>query len=126
MRTPTVAVLLTFLVLGCGSDSTAPDLTATSGNYVLRTINGSALPVTVLARTNFQLDITAETLFAQPSGDFTDVTHYRRDTLGVVDLPADTLGGRWTVRGSVVSFTSIAGNFEVVSLVGRSRSREAD
>lgn len=46
MRTPTVAVLLSFLFLGCGSDTTAPDLTATSDNYVLRTINGGGLPAT--------------------------------------------------------------------------------
>ena len=62
---------------------------------MLRTINGGALPVTVLTRADFQLDITAETLYVKPDGVFTDVTHYRRTNIGVIEL---------TIEGSGLSF----------------------
>ena len=62
------------------------------------------------------LEIASETLFVKSSGTFSDVTHYRRTTSGVVDTPADTLSGSWTAKGTVVTFT--ADGSEFVGTVG--------
>jgi len=86
-----------------------------------RTINGGTLPVRVLTQTNLTLDIAAETLFMTSGGTFSDVTHYiRSDSVGTVDLPADTLGGTWTVKGNVVSYSATNGSTFVGTFGGGS------
>ena len=115
MRAPTAVVLL-FALVACGADSTSPDMTSASGDYALRTVNNFPLPVTVLTQTNLKLEILSETLYVKPSGTFSDVTHYRRTTAEVVDTPADTLSGTWSVKGTVVTF--IAGNSTFTGTMG--------
>ena len=109
MRAPIAAALLVALA-ACGGDSTSPDMTSLSGDYVLRTVNGGALPITVLTNGNLKLEIASETLFVKSSGAFSDVTHYRRTIVEVVDTPADTLGGTWSSKGTVVNFSGADGS----------------
>jgi hypothetical protein len=109
MRAP-IAVALLFALAACGGDSTSPDLASLSGDYVLRTVNGGPLPITIITRTDFKLEISSETLFVKPSGVFADVTHYVRTNLNVVDTPADTLGGTWSASGTVMSFAGADGS----------------
>jgi len=116
MRAP-IAVALLVALAACGGDSTSPDMTSLSGDYVLRTVNGGALPITVLTNGNLVLEITSETLFVKSSGSFSDVTHYRRTNLGVIDTPADTLGGTWSAKGEVVNFSAADGS-QFVGTVG--------
>jgi hypothetical protein len=98
--------------VACGADATGPDLESVSGDYVLRTVNGGNLPITVLTEVNLKLEIAAETLFIKSGGAFSDVTHYiRTDSVGLVDRPADTLGGTWSLDKNVVNFSTSKGPF---------------
>jgi hypothetical protein len=111
---------LTMLVaaIACGDSTTAPDLTDSAGNYVMRTINGNPLPFTVLTTAEVKLEIAAETLFMSTNGRFSDVTRYRRTAVGTVDFPADTLGGEWTIKGQTVSLKATNGFLFTANLVG--------
>lgn len=116
MRAP-FAVALFVVLAACGGDSTSPDVTSLSGDYVLRTVNGGALPITVLTNGNLKLEITSETLFVKSSAVFLDVTHYKRTNLDVIDTPADTLGGTWSAKGTVVNFAGSDGS-QFIGTVG--------
>jgi len=115
MRAP-IAVTLLVALAACGGDSTSPDMASLSGDYVLRSVNGGALPITVLTNGSLKLEITSETLFVKSAGTFSDVTHYRRTNVDVVDTPADTLSGTWSSKGTVVTFS--AGGSEFIGTVG--------
>jgi hypothetical protein len=106
------AVILLLTLAACGADIATPDMSTVAGDYVLRTINGGGLPVVVINRVDLKLQIAAETLFMKPSGQFSDITHYiRSDSVGVVDLPADTLDGSWSIKGTVISYASGSNTF---------------
>jgi hypothetical protein len=124
-----LAVLMALIAaIACGDSTTAPDLTDSAGNYVMRTINGSPLPFTVLTTADVKLEITAETLYMTTNGRFSDVTRYRRTSLGAgaVDFPADTLGGEWTIRGQTVSLKGTNGFTFTANLVGNSLTMEGN
>jgi hypothetical protein len=120
------ALMVLVVALACGDSSTAPDLTESAGNYVMRTINGNPLPFAVLTTADVKLEITAETLYMTSNGRFSDVTRYRRTALGAVDFPADTLGGEWTIRGQTVSLKATNGYLFTASLVGNTLTIEGD
>ena len=124
MRTLPAAALLLVAAIACKDATTAPDLTEYAGNYVMRTINGNALPFTVLTTTDVKLEITSDTMFLSSNGAFRDVTRYRRTTNGVVDLPADTLLGDWTIRGQTVTISTDNGFEFRANLVGNTMTIE--
>ncbi len=123
MRTLPVALLLV-AALACGDSTAAPDLTDSAGNYAMRTINGNVLPFTVLTTADVKLEITSDTIYMTTNGRFRDVGHYRRTRAGVVDFPADTLDGDWTIRGQTVSMTSNTGFAFQGNLVGNTLTIE--
>ena len=79
------------------------------GRHALRTINDGTLPYAVLQQTDLKLEITADTMSMTTNGVFRDITHYRRTRVTVIDYPADTLNGSWTMRGQTITFTAQSG-----------------
>lgn len=118
------AALLLVIAIACGDSGTTPDLSASAGNYVLRSINSNPLPFTLLTTADVKLELTADTIYMTTNGRFSDVTRYRRTTIGVVDFPADTLGGDWTLKGSTVSFRATTGDLFTANLAGNTLTIE--
>ncbi|MEP6618505.1 MAG: hypothetical protein ABJE47_04290 [bacterium] len=108
MRKHIAVILATFAIVACDS-VTAPDLTTFAGNYALRSVNDTVLPYTVIQQSAYSLAITADTIFMSVNGIFVDVTHYKQNTNDVIDFPADSLGGEWTVDGTTVTFHATSG-----------------
>lgn len=104
-----VALVLVAAIACKESITASGDRTEYAGNYAMQSINGGALPFTVLTTDDVKLEITYDTIYLSTSGNFRDVTRYRRTTKGVVDYPADTLDGNWTVRGQTVTMDSNTG-----------------
>ena len=100
---------LGLLAIAACSNVIAPDLTTYAGDYTLRMINDGTLPYAVLQQTDLKLEITADTMSMTTNGVFRDITHYRRTRVTVIDYPADTLNGSWTVRGQTITFTAQSG-----------------
>ena len=123
MRKLPVVLIAAVIAAACGDSSTGPDLASSAGNYAMRSINGALLPFTLLTTADVKLEITSDTLYLTTNGHFADIGHYRRTTLGVVDFPADTLAGDWTIRGTTLSMTSPQGTF-TGNLVGNTLTIE--
>ncbi|MES2178935.1 MAG: hypothetical protein V4550_13835 [Gemmatimonadota bacterium] len=108
IRKSVVAVAALAIIVGCDNGPTV-DLTAQAGNYVLRTVNGSALPVTVEVIGLTQRDLIADTLFLGVNGSFTDNV-YLRDTEGATVRNFTQVDvGTWTANGSSLTFKSADG-----------------
>lgn len=117
MRKLIVAALAAVGIVACRSSS-APDLTTYAGNYVLRSINDTLMPYTVAQSTNYLLQISADTIFMATNGTFVDATHYKRTNNGVIDSPADSLGGVWRVDGANLTFQAVTGDLFSANLTG--------
>jgi hypothetical protein len=102
-------VALAVIIVACDTAPTGTVNPEDAGNYVLRSINDTLLPYTLLNNSSIQLSVVSDTIFMGVDGRFVDRTHYRRVLNGVTDFPADTLSGTWTVKGATVAFTSSTG-----------------
>lgn len=94
---------LTFVVIGCGSDSPTRDPLSpiqVAGVYSLQTIAGRSLPTTAAGT-----DVVASDAFnLQADGAFTRILRHQPD--GPTGRPVtDVSLGQWTLAGSTVQFT---------------------
>ncbi len=103
-----LTVLLAFLI-ACGGDSTSPNSDDISGNYTLRTVNGSALPFSIQSGTT-TLTVLSDALTVGSNGTWSEVTSYRQTVNGQTTTGTGTDGGTWVRAGSQVSLHSSAGS----------------
>ena len=107
MKRALLVLLLAFAWVGCGDDGTDLDANV-SGRFELRTVNGSALPYTVLAIGNDRLEILSG--FLQANTDqtyqFSLTSRVTQGTQSQTTTDADT--GSWTQTGNQLVFTSSA------------------
>jgi hypothetical protein len=120
MRRLIAAVLSFAAVVACDSNKISADLSADAGNYVLRSLNDTVLPYTVLNTASLSIVILSDTIFMGLDGRFTDRTHYQRTSSGVTDFPADTTTGSWDEQGATVTFTASTGDTFSANFVGES------
>ena len=110
MRRSSIGVLLVVALLACNAEQISADPSAFAGDYLLRSINGNALPYALANTATLTLTETSETFSLLSSGNFVDITHYQRTQNGVTDAPADTLMGTFVVRGQTINFTDTKGD----------------
>lgn len=98
------------VLLGCGSDSTAPDANVV-GTWNLQTVNNSALPFTLQYDPNSQtrFEIVSDQYVVHDGGTY-DEMFTTRETVGtqVTDDP-QTDAGTWSVSGNRVTLTASDG-----------------
>lgn len=110
MRRSSLGILFATALLACSADTITDDLSSYGGDYTLRSVNSFPLPYAIQKTTAITLEILDETFSLTSSGSFVDITHYRRTQNPIVDFPADTLRGTYTVRGQTANFTTTAGD----------------
>jgi hypothetical protein len=110
MRRSSIGIIFATALLACSASTITDDLTPYAGDYTLRSINGFPLPYAIQQTTALTLEELDETFTLTTSGGFVDITHYRRTQNPIVDFPADTLRGTFTVRGQTANFTTSAGD----------------
>jgi hypothetical protein len=110
MRRSSLGIIFATALLACSADTITDDVTPYAGDYTLRSVNGFPLPYAIAITTDETLEITDETFSLISTGEFVDITHYRRTRTPTVDFPADTLRGTFTVRGQTANFTDTAGD----------------
>jgi hypothetical protein len=105
------ALLLPALVLaaGCGDDGpTGPsDIT---GTYVLDSVLGESLPVTVQETADLHLELLGSVLEVSAGGTFTETSSYRETTAAGAELFDEVTTGTWTHSGTRVTFSTTDGN----------------
>lgn len=100
---------LIMLVLGCGSEPTAPTIESLVGTWPIRTINGSPPPVIVDQANGHTLRIKSDTLFLHSDGTFARSTVTSDSTQsGKIIFITDVAGfdgGTFTLSGRFLTLT---------------------
>ena len=99
---------MTMAMAGCDDDDDPTAPANISGTYTLRTVNGSAPPVTLVNVTGYKLEIMSATITITgtgSSGTYSETTNWRETTNGVPDEYPETYTGTWTRSGNTVTFT---------------------
>ena len=110
-----LAILLSLLVIGCG-DASGPE-TSHFGRYVLRTLNGKAVPTIQSENANGRLEFLSGSLRINSDNTFTDSTEIRVTPMfrgeplpgGEVQHYYDVAWGLHRISGDTVYLTSIRG-----------------
>jgi len=106
MRKATLAILLGTLGVAACEGSNNVLITTPLPTFVLRTVNGSALPAVVFDSVGRRLKLEALSgTFALNTDDtFTSVTQFRQTSAGVVTDRTSTCTGSFTTAGTMVTF----------------------
>jgi len=89
--------------LACGSDTTEPVANA-SGTWNLATVNGAALPFTLIANEPvLVVEIVSDQIIAYGDGTFVGTTTYRQTESGTVTTVTQVPDGTWNQRGTSVT-----------------------
>jgi hypothetical protein len=112
MRTITL-VGFAFALVACGHDTTGPAAApvTVSGTYVITTLDGLALPVTVLDLGAYKAKLVSGTLNLKTDQTYSFEYGIRIEDSGNVRTQLDTDGGVWTRTNNAVTLTNSAGNF---------------
>jgi hypothetical protein len=106
--------LLLSLVLAaavaCGGDSTSPINASIAGTYKLQTINGSALPYTILQVGNDKVEFMDDQVTVNDGGTYTESGHIRTTENGVVTTEAVVDAGTYVRTGTAITFHSTSDN----------------
>ena len=98
------ALLLAPVVLsGCGSDGGTEPSPSVVGTYALSSINGSPLPVTLIAG-DPKLEVLSDEITFASGGTFTQAISLRWTEGGVTSTENHIEIGTYTVSGSTLSF----------------------
>jgi len=104
-----VVALVLIAVTGCGKDSVlGVGTTTATGSYVLRTINGNDLPVTVEKIGDDSTEVLSETLVLADDATFALSGTVRVTESGVTGTESHALDGTYTLTGTalVLDFSS--------------------
>ncbi len=92
-------------LLGCGGDSTGPAASA-EGSWLLLTVNGSPLPVTVFQTTTYRLEVISDQYILESDGHYTENFTTRETDGTTVTTTDDSDFGTWSQSGNQVSVTA--------------------
>lgn len=95
MRAILAGLAMLVAVAGCGGDSTGPREVDVSGAWALRTIAGTALPVTVFESAEFRAEFVDGTLTMRNDGTWDIRVSVRETDAGTVSSATATGGGNW-------------------------------
>ena len=132
MRKPPLALLVAALLLplsACSDDGTGnEDDPGYFGTYELRTVNGSALPFTLLDNPVQKVEIIRGSIVVRADGTFTDGLEYRVTPAGGTAAPSDdvVIGTFLESAGSLVFNTSDGATYSVLLTANGGLSQEID
>lgn len=103
------------LLVACKSDTTGPEggdpdpvptaADSVAGSFVLASVDGKPLPVTILAESGYELHVTAGQSVLQSGGAFSIALTTREVVLGFASVYVDSVVGAWTQTGTSVQVT---------------------
>jgi hypothetical protein len=102
MRKALIALTLV-LVSGCVTGDIIGSKTST-GTYVLKSVNGSALPFTLSTNGNVKTELVDETMYLYEGFTFFDKVHRRITTGTVVTTDSTTDSGNWGASNNSMGF----------------------
>ena len=85
------------------SDTTGP--TSPDGDYLLSSINGSALPYRMYSDTNFTVDVTRSAMTLKADGSFFVTLTSEERVESYLSVYVDSVGGVWKQDGGVITLT---------------------
>ncbi len=88
----------------CGGDSTAP-AASIAGTYALQTVNSAPLPFTVIAITDYKLEILSDSYQIRDDGTYSGTTQFRETQSGTVTVNSENSSGTYTRSGSSITLT---------------------
>lgn len=99
--------VMTMAACGGSDGITEPD--TVTGKYVLKTVDGKAMPVVVYQETGYKLEVTYSDYTLAENGTFTNNVTWRETDGAVVTTESDASSGTYTANGSAISFVSPGG-----------------
>ena len=108
----TISLLgLAFTLAACGHDSVGPSSNPSTipGTYSLTTMDGAALPVTVLDLGAYQAKLASGTLELAADGTYSFEFGIRIEDSGNVRTTTDSDGGLWNVKDNAITLASTQG-----------------
>ena len=94
------------LLAACGGDSGSNPGGSVVGNYVLKSVDGGALPVTIYSDPSLKVELLDESLALQSDGKYSIAAHVRTTENGQVATSTEQDSGTYTVSGSTLAFVS--------------------
>lgn len=96
----------------CGHDSVGPSATPTTvaGTYSLSSVDGQALPVTVVDLGAYQARLASGTLQLKSGGTYSFQFNIRIEDSGNVRSTSESEAGLWTGNANAVRLTSTQGS----------------
>lgn len=112
MRTITLVGIVLALA-ACGSDSGSPTAApaTVAGTYNLTTVDGQALPFTVVDLGAYQAKLASATLTLQADGTYAFQFAIRIEDSGNIRSVSQTDGGVWNTSAGTVTLTSTQAGF---------------
>ncbi len=92
----------------CGGDSTSPSSIA--GTYNLQTIDGQSLPVVIFEVGTDKVEVTAGFMLLNSDQTYSESVSFRITDGAIVTTDVEATTGSWTLSGSAITFTALAGN----------------
>ena len=120
MRTITL-VGIAFVLAACGHDGvgpTAAPITVT-GTYNVTTMDGQALPVTVLDLGAYKAKLASGTLNLKADGTYSFEYGIGIEDSGNIRSQLDTDGGSWTKSANTITLTNTAGSLTQTGTLSR-------
>lgn len=116
MNARTRVTIAASLVLGVAcvdsTTSVTPAVVNAAGRYGLTTVNDTVLPRTIQTKTDYLLEILADTIVLNSNGQWADGTLYRETSTAGVQSFSNVIGGLFEVStDGQVSFHSNNGSF---------------
>jgi hypothetical protein len=96
--------------VACGGDSTSPINASIAGSYKLQTINGSALPYTILQVGSDKIEFLDDQVTVNDGGTYTESGHIRTTENGVVTTETIADAGTYVRTGTAITFHSTGDN----------------
>ncbi len=96
---------LLVLVAACDGESTTGPVTTITGAWVLTTVNGAALPLTLAESAEGKLEVVSGSVTLATGSRFASRLTMRETVSGVSSLSIEDVVGRFTVSGSTLRMT---------------------
>ena len=109
----TISLLgIAFTLAACGHDGVGPSPTPSTipGTYNLTSVDGAALPFTVLDLGAYRAKLVSGTLSLSSDGTYSLQLGIRIEDSGNVRTTADSDGGLWNVNDTAITLASTQGN----------------
>jgi hypothetical protein len=103
------AVALILAATACGDGPTDPSVESVVGIYSLVTINGTAVPLTLVTEPDYRLEVLSGFFDLRADGTFTLSLRFRETVDGTATTSDYAESGTYTLSGSVLTFTTTEG-----------------